>query len=577
MRQIGKLWLSLLFCIPVLLFGGCGLFGGNDGKLHEGYYREIIMEPNGNLIGKLPISDSDAKKGGLSYKVTMGKDADKDKVQSVMAVYGNTPVDTVWPDALRSGLNDSFSEIVVTHDENGIKYEFKNAKGNGTPGFYHASSIRFKLDDKKQTTSAYLYDSQGNVGLGKGLAVAQLVYKYDDNGRITQVDFTDENGVPAPFSYKGGSTLQFLYENEKYKNLVTNLSWHDDKGDYAPGPLWGEAQYTYDDQGRITQIAHKDKDGQPQNVNFAFGWGQPGSPETGMIKDLDGFRYNNGNGFVKGLQALRLGVVEPGTDVTYTYKDKSIYPVKIAFEKDNKNSVFKVSEYQMAYDEQGQITSLSAYDANGQPTAFIHKNIDTVKLAYDTAGHITEKSFFSKGNPASLETVNDPLSHVAKIQYTYDESGQVVAENYTDITGEPGERHIYGAAYSKLGIQYDGDKASFLYYGKNGEALDVDPMYQFYGKWKRGSGSDGLIVDISKDKIDWTVMGNGRSTHHYNGSYRILDSRQVNTYNGGGKLSLSFNYEPGRSQELELNRNPDTKMAMSIVLNYETIYLQRVK
>lgn len=570
-----KTLITIFFCVPVLLFSGCSFFGSDSGKLKEGFYREIIMEPNGHLIGKLPISDSEAKKGGLSYKVEMGKDEEKGKVKTITAMYGEKPVNTLWQDVIRSNLNDSFSKIEITYDEDGMKYDFKNTAGESSRGFYHANAMKFKLDEKKQVHSAYFYDASGKVGLGKGLAVAQALYKYDENGRISEINFMDENGTPAAWAYKGGSSVQFKYEDDKHKNLPSNLSWHNDKGDYANGPKWCEVQYTYDEKGRLIKAEHKGVDGQEQDVmttvNFSY------SLLTGPEHRGDNWQYFGKENIRKELEQLRLGILEPGYTTEYTYDEKSIYPASIRFTQDLKNKKglnAKICEYRMTYDENGNIIKLSSHDESGQPTAIAEKNIDTVKFSYDNSGNIAEKSFFTGENSSNIMLPGDGLSKISKIQYQYDDQGRVINEAYFDMTGGPGVRHVYGAEYSKLGILYEGQgKTKLSYYGKNGEAIDADPLHLFYGTWRFKDGGNELTVNLSKKILEIRMIDMGQSMPPVKGPFRILSEDKVEPIVGGGVISISFD----QKDMLILRINPDIPKRMSFNVNGGELWLERIK
>lgn len=121
------IFLMSILCVMTLAFAGCG--DGADGKLHDGYYREVIMQPNGEFIGKGKLSESDVAKTGIAYKVEMSKD-NKDQVAKVTSVYGDQSIrTTLWKMKGELWIGN-FATIAVTPQENGyIKYEFFDAGG----------------------------------------------------------------------------------------------------------------------------------------------------------------------------------------------------------------------------------------------------------------------------------------------------------------------------------------------------------------------------------------------------------------------------------------------------------------
>lgn len=378
--------------------------------------------------------------------------------------------------------------------------------------------------------------------------------------------------------YSGGSSVQFKYEDDKHKNLPSNLSWHNDKGDYANGPHWCEAQYTYDEKGRLIKAEHKDVDGLAQDVWTTVDFGY--SLLTAIHGCGDNLQYSGNENTKKELDQLRLGILEPGYTTEYTYDEKSIYPSSIRFTRNLKNKKKlndKICEYRMTYDANGNIIKLSSYDENGQPTAIAEKNIDTVKFSYDNSGNIVEKSFFTGENASNVMFFADGLSKVSKIQYQYDDQGRVVNEAYFDMTGEPGVRHVYGAEYSKLGILYEGQGETKLsYYGKNGEAIDADPLYLFYGTWKHKNNGYDLIVKIDKDYIEWTIRYMGKQTTHYKGPYQITTLTDEDDIVGGGTIGISYNYSGDSHQFIQFHSNPDIPLGLNMMLNFEKVHLVKI-
>ena len=87
-----KIVLFVFLClISMLLISGCsGDTAGGD-ELKAGYYKRMVMQPNGIFIGIDKIDDKKATSSGLAYKVKMNEQR---KLSQITAMYNGKPMDT---------------------------------------------------------------------------------------------------------------------------------------------------------------------------------------------------------------------------------------------------------------------------------------------------------------------------------------------------------------------------------------------------------------------------------------------------------------------------------------------------
>lgn len=473
------IFLMSVLCVMTLAFSGCG---SDDGKLHDGYYREVVMQANGQFIGKGKLSESDAAKAGIAYKVEMNKDH-KDQVAKITSVYGDKSIRTsLWK--TEGGLwTGDFATVSVTPQENGyVKYEFFDAGGNPCTGFFWANSIRFKQDEKsKQTTAAYLYNANGENKIEGLHSISQLLFEYDKNGRLNKITAADENGNPQEAASLGGGNARALLikYDQKKENQINELMWVNAGGNAAKGSYWASERFTYDEKGRITEKSYFGADGNPIDVQYT----------RGMLS-LDG-GVESPSELRRICQEFKAECLEAGAVTKYTYEGDSIFPSQVDFLGKSGQSYglgggSHISTIKAAYDDKGNVIKYSAYGSDGTARGLVGK-IDTIGLTYDERGNISKVIYYHGDNAAPLDYWKFRNHNVAEIQYTYDDHGRMISESYYDANGSPADLQIYGKIkYQKTTYSYDdkGLRKKEAMYAQDGTEISTDPLKAIYGKYK---------------------------------------------------------------------------------------------
>lgn len=475
-ERIRTLFFFLLVMLMLLIIG-CGRSATGD-KIGNGFYRHLTMTPNGEFIVSDKIPDSQAEKAGYAYHVEMDKEH-KDQISKITYVYNKNTIRTGrWKNSIDI-WNGEFAIITIKAQDNGYtKYSFSDATGEPTPGFYDAYSIRFKRDDKKRVTTAYLYNKEGENSLKKyGDKIAQLFFQYDEDNRISRVMTADGDGNPVDTqSLSGGNAtaLQITYDKNK-KERISSISWINQGGNLVKGEYWATESYTYDDKGRIIEKAHSGTDGNPIDVKRA--------------KNVYVIPCMSPNSMSRLLSIMKLGELSAGAKTKYFYEGDSRYPSKIAFfgKTDQNYSIedLDVSEFSIQYDDIGNIVKFKSVSPDGMEKG-MDCNISSIVFAYNNEGMISKESYYHGENMTPYTYYPFENSNVSQVEFEYDDKGRPISESYFDANGSPTGSKLFGVKlYTKVTYFFDekGNRKE-KYYADDGTEISSDPLDLIYGTYK---------------------------------------------------------------------------------------------
>ena len=525
----------------LLLCVGCSM-GADDGKLHDGYYREIAMTANGEFIPKGKLSDSEVQKAGLVYKVEMDKEK-KDQVKKITTEYqGKSTRTAVWKTT--EGLwQGRFASVVVTLQDNGfVQYAFFDASGEKCTGYFNAYSIRFKKDEKtNEVKAAYLYnkDGENQIGKDKQTGISQLLFSYDSEKRLNKIGMANQDGnaVKATTLYGGNATaLQIEYDKEK-KDRISSISWVNDGGNLVKGPYWAKETFSYDEKGRLIEKAHFGVDDNPVDVKVSSGL-------TAI------YSLTAPGDMLKGLMEAKEGFITGGAVTRYTYDKDATAPSKVAFFGKSGQSFgmegTAIAEIDLTYDSAGNVSKIATCGADGNAKAF-SGNIDAVALEYDERGSIAKETFYHGDNATSLQMGKFQGYSVAEIDYTYDEHGWVASESYYDASGAPTDLKLYGAlAYQKTTFTWkdDGSVDKTTMYAQDGTEIEADAMSVVCGKYKMVNPSNDMqrwsVFEITPTKVTFMMDADKISLFEQRTHQKYKPSTQATT------VKASLNQQTGK-------------------------------
>lgn len=500
--------LFFLLVMLMLLTIGCGRSATGD-KIGNGFYRHLTMTPNGEFIVSDKISDSQAEKAGYAYHVEMDKEH-KDQISKITYVYNKNTIRTGrWKNSIDI-WNGKFAIVTIKAQDNGYtKYSFSDATGEPMPGFYGAYSIRFKRDDKKRVTTAYLYNKEGENSLKKsGNKIAQLFFQYDEDNRLSRVMPADGDGNPVNTQFLSGgnaTALQITYDKNK-KERISSISWINQGENLVKGAYWATESYTYDDKGRIIEKAHSGTDGNLVNVKYA--------------KHMYAIPYMSPNSMSELLSIMKLGELSAGAKTKYFYEGDSRYPSKIAFfGKTDQNYGIEgldVSEFSIQYDDIGNIVKIKAVGPDGVEKA-MNCNISSIAFTYNNEGMISKESYYHGENMTPYTLYSFENSSVSQVEFEYDDKGHVSSKSYFDANGSPTGLKLFGAKlYTKVTYSTDENGHSKVkYFTEDGTEVSSDPLDLIYGTYKfiqTNRFSKSLRITFSPKEI---LMSYGKAEIRY--------------------------------------------------------------
>ena len=450
-----KINVFILGLFVSVLVGGCSFsFLGMEDELQAGYYKQIVMQPNGKFIGRDKISEKQALSSGLVYKVDFNE---QKKLSKITAMINQLPIDKQWFDTTYSCYGN-FAVIELEYQEGYIKYNFKNAQMQPKAGYYGAYSLRYKLDENQNPTIAYCYDKDSEQK-ENFIGFAQMLFTYDDKGRLAKIGYANSAGERVTTKWKEYEK-QFKYEKHSSPIEISN---HGKNGELMLN-IFNQARntYKYDGKDRLIEIRHFGTDG------------------SLIENDLPYFQMNR-----------VLGGIGAGAITKYKYEGDQKEPIEISFYgKDEQpfgiKTIDNTAIIKIKYGEKGEIKEYSYFGTDGLARAIdsakLGKNVVAIKQDIDDFGNIIKIAYYNKDN--NLQVEKDGKAAIIKLKY--DENRQKIEESYFDASQEAVEKVMYGQQkYHKTVMEYDdaGKITKTIYYDTNSKEILITPMKNFYGQW----------------------------------------------------------------------------------------------
>lgn len=326
--KLGGIGVVLLFIIIMIssFFTSVDMSWQN---IEAGYYRQIVMLPNGKFIGICKVKDSEANNAGVTLKV----EKEDGTLKRITAVndgnldYGCICVLNPSTDFFFTPDSIVFQELTVNVNGKDLEYEWKMDKNDKI-------SNKYTLVD-------------GAVGLPKTVLVKlgnsfsekyTLTYKDDKITSIQKYDSNDKKTTEYVWEYN--STL-----------LPSSISLKRENGDIGM-----RHEYKYDSNNRIVENRYYE-------IFYSNGL-QPYQPDRSaiIISKYGSYIIPPNNRF----DALCWAAI-----VRYTYADNNPYPITIeTLDKDEKPlDTIREKFYKVAlkYDDKCRIIQVNAYHSDGTP------------------------------------------------------------------------------------------------------------------------------------------------------------------------------------------------------------------
>jgi len=523
-----RIVLLVLGClVSMFLISGCSsnVFGGSD-ELQAGYYKQMIMQPNGIFIGKEKIDEKKATSSGLVYKVEMNE---QKKLFKITAMYNEQPFDQEWFDT-KHFCYGKFAVVAMEYQDGYVKYNFKNARMQPTTGYYGSYSLRYKLDDKKVPTIAYCYNKDGEQA-ENGNGFAQMIFTYDDKGFLTKVGYGNSSGERVTTKWKDYETQLKYDKNSKKNSLPIEVSNHGKDGELMLDSMnIAKRVYKYDDKDRLSEIRHFGTDGNLRE------------------RSLDKFHLNR-----------MLGGIGAGAITKYKYQGEKKLPSEISFYgKDEQlvgvQALDNAASIKIKGDDSGNVIEVSFFGTDGLPRALdektFGKDVVTMKAKLDDFGNVIETAIYNKdGNLTALKGTKSAIE-----RDKYDDKRQQIEVSYFGTSEEPVEITDKGHTFHKKTMEYndDGKLTKTTYYDKtdkeiNGTATNSNNlgMTSFYGRWYMDGpnmAESGHIIINDREVIRVPLHDVARIPQDtWSRNSYTVSSVNINPTTGQGYAILRFN------------------------------------
>jgi len=376
----------------------------------------------------------------------------------------------------------------------------------------------------------------------RGLGCEALGPHYDKYGRVTEVDFFDAAGNPAP---PFRDPLRFRLRGDEVKVKLR----YNDRGQVvektAVGPdgapaldAWGAARttYEYNDDGRLTEEALFDRDGKPTRGTIRFAKRKleyrAGHLVGVTYYDTDGrpLALEPRPGAEGLLELVMLGSPEASRDplaakLTLKHDDwGNITEAKLLNADDSpKADATGVAEVRTRYDDLGALSELATFDVAGRPIAK-PDGVARTTWTVDELGNVTEVATYDAANrlvvpkappvdppdgPTGPMRVTGVARHVRKfVGYN------LVGEWFYDAANKP---TLGNLGYCRATFEYgpDGMGQSSMYYDLAGNPVVTKAVAQRQVWLTPGTAIpdlvardvllkyDGRVVDCAWEFLEW--------------------------------------------------------------------------
>ena len=524
--MIKKFALKIFFAVTcIFLFTGCGddkAQTGTDPANQPAQQFEILKEPG--YYGDLKMQPNgvflvrnklaEDRLEGAGTVYKVEFNEDK-KPNKITAMNGGTPISAEWTDTLNRKF--TFSAVTIEYTDKQTRCNFRNTRMAATPGYYGAYTIGYKNPENgKETSAAYLYDKDGNQSsFGRGYS--QMFFTYDGDN-LSKIGFADENGNRVVNIF-GEYEIRLAYD-KKFGAITEVANYGKDGALKAATNGIAKTTSKLDDKGRVIEVKH-------------FG-------SDDMLKDKSNILLE----LTKSFSSVSAGAI-----TRYVYEGVTDRVKKISFlGKDEQAEGVKewgnVSSMEFTYTPQGHIATVSAYATDDSPSP-IHKNlfgdnVVKVEFEYDNFGNISKIIFYGKeGNPVAAGKFGASECH-----FKYDEKRRETGRSYYGTGGDKIEISVNGFNYHEFNVEYNDDDqiVATVYFDKNGNEVrrENSAPTNVAGEMKNNSQS----TDVSAAPADVGSFVNMKN--QYNDEIAVL-AGDINSY-------LSQNSRFTNADDTHLNR-----------------------
>lgn len=320
------------------------------------------------------------------------------------------------------GLGYAIERMAYDEQGNLIEHAFFDKEDKPAEGQLLGMHIaRTTYDDAGRIVEIRYFARDGAlVCVGKGYAIERM--KYDEQGNLIEHAFFDNYDKPVINDLTGIHMTRSTY-NEAGK--AVEISYFGKEGALIAVDR-GHAieRMKYDEKGNEIERAFFDNEGKPAEG------GVDGVHMTRRTYDEGGLlaeeRYFGKDGAPRALGDGKCGWRakrdDQGLETEYVFLGADGEPVALEY---------GYAIRRTKYDEQGNEIECAYFDAKGQPAVDTLDGTHMIRRTYNGAGQIAAEHYFGvDGQPCQSK------AGYASVVYTYDELGELSTEKYFDLKGQ---------------------------------------------------------------------------------------------------------------------------------------------
>ncbi len=401
---------------------------------------------------------------------------------------------------------DGYATVTIFRNDTTMRHEFFDEHGTPTANQTLGASIQsVSLDEQGRVSSAHLQGEDGQPRTGNDFTT--VTYQYDQDGRVSTEHFSDANAVAVKYNDEY-HTRNFEYTEDGRYFAITQY----------PGLSGSDVsalrtEYSYDEQGNITQKAYLNESGEPQayfDSDYAY---ERYTYENGKLVSITYYDAEN-----KPVMRRDEGYSPGFFEERYEYADGALSPSSVTY-----------------YGTDGNAVDLTLSVEDGMGGHILLGGYSTIKIYYDDGRMSQLESYFADGSPADMgsgfyKTVSEaeylPDNRLMESLFFYDVNDEIIDENYTID-------YANGTTQEESGIRYsDGQKVSgyAVFYDEGGvlkrregyEYIDdqqITTLTILYDEYGRDHNVTSLYVNEMGD----TERLNTLYTYYDDGSQKSSD------------------------------------------------------
>ncbi len=479
-------------------------------------------------------------------------------------------------------------QIQYNSDGNPYSFDCLDKDGNHVLGTDGWASMVLTYEDHCIKTN--YYDENGNPVLATDQKVAMIVDQYDEqSGRLEERAYYNAQGEPMVTVGAGVWRIRFSYEirdeavcyEESYDGIdgesilaadtgvavirqtlgehKEEISFYDTLGEPTFHNQIGAAiiLYTYNDEGILKDEFYYDPDCEPiltKDTGVAVVWRTFDEQSGNLIEES---YYDTNNERIE-RSDMNVATIRWDYDLQGNVVKLSYYGAddELIISKEG------IAGWAHTY-ENGNLTAVSYFDANGNP--MLHPDYDaaTIKYDYNERGNMINESFFGEDgepklslllNQASLDSprlsIWNRLAPIASIEYTYDLQGNITSQAFYDLNGNLTRRTSSGFALITYTMDERGNQIMEIGYDidgltpindDNGICIIKRSFDERNNKISEAYfDANGLpVLDSSYEvaSIHWQYDAFGRLVEQ---SYRDGNDIPMNSYNGIASIKWCY-------------------------------------